>query len=260
MDNMNTLGEINGAVPDPAQQVHTGEQAQTTPPAAGEEQTTGAQAPMTAEGRRAAWQALVDGEYKDLFTQDTQRIINARFKHVKGLEKQLADTGAVLEQVMGHFGIDDGDMDKLRKALDEGKAGRAQAEARLERLADRQMARWGREEAQMRQIYPDFDLRKELADPGFRALITNPARPVSLQAAYEVVHLDHIKRSVARRQAQATEQRVVDSIRARGTRPSENGTSAQSAFTVREDVNRLTAGQLADIRKRVMSGERISFG
>lgn len=161
---------------------------------------------------------------------------------------------------MGHFGIADGDVDKLRRALDEGRTSKAGAEERLERLADRQLARWGREEAEARQVYPDFDLRRELADEGFRALITNPARPVSLQRAYEVVHLDHIKQDVARRQAQTTEQRVVDSIRARGARPSENGTSAQSGFTVREDVSRLTPGQLADIRRRVMSGERISFG
>ena len=232
----------------------------TTPPDAGEDKTTGAEAPrQEAADRRAAWQALVDGEYKDLFTQDTQRIINARFKHVKGLEQQLSEARGVLEQVMDRLGIDHGDMDKLRQRLDRARDSRAGQE-RVEQMAREQMARWGQQARRLQELYPDFDLRREMAGEAFRALVTNPAHPVSLRQAYEVVHLEDIKAQVARRQAQTTEQRVVDSIRARGARPSENGTSGQSGFTVREDVSRLTDRQLADIRARVMRGERISFG
>ena len=263
MDNMTTLGETNGTVPDIAQQGNSGAsntaaETAATPPVAGEEQTTGADAPT--DDRAEVWQRMVDGEYKDLFTRDTQRIINARFKHVKGLEQQLADNAAVLEQVMDHFGIEGGDVEGLRRMLDEQTRTRARDKARVEGLVRQQMSRWGQEVRQVKEVYPDFDLKRELSDAGFRALITNPRRPVSLRRAYEVTHLEGIKQAVARRQAAATEQRVVDSIRARGARPSENGTSAQSGFTVREDVSRLTPGQLADIRKRVMSGERISFG
>ena len=259
MDNMTALGENNGTVPELAQQGNTGEKS-VTPPDAGEDRTTGAQAPNQAADRRAAWQALVDGEYKDLFTQDTQRIINARFKQVKGLEQQLSDAREVLELAMGHFGIDDGDVDKLKQAIADRRHSRAETHRRAEAFARAQVERWGQEEKRLKEDYPDFDLKREMAGEDFRALVTNPRRPVSLRAAYEATHMERIKQQVARRQAQATERRVVDSIRARGTRPDENGTSGQSGFTVREDVSRLTDRQLADIRRRVMSGERISFG
>lgn len=260
MENMETLGEIQ-ASPDRAQRDSSGDvtlAAQAAPPDAGESSTTGdaGVSPESAPSSREAWQQLVSGPYKQFYTEDTQRIINERFKRFKTLEKQVSDTQPVLELVMDHFGITDGSVDSLRQRVEQVRADREREQAELETRLDRQLDCWQQEAAQVAGLYPDFELGRMLADEEFYALVTNPDRPVSLQRAYEVTHLEDIKR----RQAEMARTQVVDSIRARGTRPDENGTSAQSGFTVRQDVSKLSGAALADIRRRVMSGERISFG
>ena len=126
--------------------------------------------------------------------------------------------------------------------------------------AERQMRLWAEQEQEVRKTYPSFDLSAELQNEQFRFLITNAKSPVSLQHAYEVVHMDEIKAGIAQMQAKATEKQVVDSIRAKGARPAENGTSSQSAFTVKDDVGKLSSKDMAEINRRVMRGERISFG
>lgn len=243
----------------------------------------------TLEARKKAYYELVNGEYKDLFAQDTQRIINERFKDYKALEKRVQDTGAVMDLLMQRYKIADGDVAKLTTAVENDTAYWSQAaeEAgmsveqymqfqKLQRdnaallkeqrrregqeAADRQLARWAREEQEVRQTYPSFDLKAELENEQFRFLITNAKSPVPLKHAYEVVHMDEIKAGIARMQAKATEKQVVDSIRAKGARPAENGTSSQSAFTVKDDVGKLSAKDMAEINRRVMRGERISFG
>lgn len=243
----------------------------------------------TLEARKKAYYELVNGEYKDLFAQDTQRIINDRFKDYKALEKRVQDTGAVMDLLMQRYKITDGDVAKLTAAVENDTAYWSQAaeEAgmsveqykqfqKLQRdnaallkeqqrrqgqeAANRQLAKWAQEEQEVKQTYPSFDLQAELQNEQFRFLITNAKSPVPLKHAYEVVHMDEIKAGIAQMQAKATEKQVVDSIRAKGARPAENGTSSQSAFTVKDDVGKLSAKDMAEINRRVMRGERISFG
>ena len=243
----------------------------------------------TLEERRRTYRDLVNGEYKDLYTEDTQRIINSRFRDTKALEKQVSQYQPLIDMLMQRHKIADGDVAKLTAAVENDTAFWSQAaeEAgmsveqykqfqKLQRdnaallkeqqrrqgqeAADRQFAKWAREEQEVRQTYPSFDLKAELENEQFRFLITNVKSPVSLQHAYEVVHMDEIKAGIAQMQAKATEKQVVASIRAKGARPAENGTSSQSAFTVKDDVGKLSAKDMAEINRRVMRGERISFG
>lgn len=243
----------------------------------------------TLEDRRKTYRDLVNGEYKDLYTEDTQRIINSRFRETKALEQQVGQYQPLIDMLMQRHKIADGDVAKLTAAVENDTAFWSQAaeEAgmsveqymqfqKLQRdnaallkeqqrrqgqeAADRQLARWAQEEQEVRQTYPSFDLKAELENEQFRFLITNAKSPVPLKHAYEVVHMDEIKAGIARMQAKATEKQVVDSIRAKGARPAENGTSSQSAFTVKDDVGKLSAKDMAEINRRVMRGERISFG
>ena len=243
----------------------------------------------TLEERKRAYRDLVNGEYKDLYTEDTQRIINARFRDVKALEKQVQDAKPVMDMLLQRYKIDDGDLSKLVAAVENDDAywSEAAEEAgmsveqykqfqKLQRdnaallqeqrrrqgqeAAERQVRMWAEQEREVKKTYPSFDLSAELQNEQFRFLITNAKSPVSLQHAYEVVHMDEIKAGIAKMQAKATEKQVVDSIRAKGARPTENGISSQSAFTVKDDVSKLSGKDMAEINRRVMRGERISFG
>ena len=58
---------------------------------------------------------------------------------------------------------------------------------------------------------------------------------------------------------QQASQKIVNGIKAKGSRPTENGVSSGSAAVVKSDVNALTKKDREEIERRVMRGERISF-
>lgn len=239
----------------------------------------------TLDERRRAFKELVTGEYKDVYGEEVQRLIDRRFKDTKSLEDQVSRSQPVLDMLMQRYRIADGDMDKLARAVENDDAYWSQAaeEAgmsveqykqfqRLERenaalldfqrrqrsqqAAEQQLQRWYGEAEQVKGLYPSFDLNAEVQNPQFLSMLR---AGVPVQHAYEVVHMDEIKAGAARMAAQATEKQVVDGIRAKGARPQENGTTAQSGFTVKDDVSKLTKKDRAEIARRAMMGEKITF-
>lgn len=239
----------------------------------------------TLDDKRRAFRELVTGEYRDVYGEEVQRIIDRRFKDVKSLEDQVSRSRPVLDMLMQRYKIADGDMDKLARAVENDSAYWSQAaeEAgmsveqykqmqRLERenaallnaqrqqrgqqAAQQQLQRWYGEAEQVRSLYPSFDLSAEVQNPQFLSMLR---AGVPVRHAYEVVHMDEIKAGVAQLTAQATEKQVVDGIRARGARPQENGTTSQSAFTVKDDVSKLSKKDRAEIARRAMMGEKITF-
>lgn len=239
----------------------------------------------TLESRRKAFRDLVNGEYKDVYTEETQRVIDRRFRETKNLEEQIQRSQPILDMLMQRYKIADGDPAKLQAAIESDdaywseaaeEAGlsveqykqfqrlqrenaallNAQRQQRSQQAAQQQLQRWYGEAEQVKGLYPSFDLNAEVKNPQFLSMLK---AGVPVQHAYEVVHMDEIKAGVAQMTAQATEKQVVDGIRAKGARPQENGTKAQSAFTVKDDVSKLSRKDRAEIARRVARGERITF-
>lgn len=235
--------------------------------------------------RRKRYQELINGEFKDFYSEDTQNIINRRFKETKGLEERLGKSQPILDLLMDRYGIGDGDTEKLRKAIDEDNAHwvRAAKEAgmsveqykRLQKFwdenrellderrqrqvrekVDGQLRQWYGEEKELQKRYPGFDLAVEVREPRFLALLKSG---IPVRHAYEVIHMEEIKAQVAETAAKNMEKHVVAGIRAKGVRPAENGTTAQSGFTVKGDVSKLTKKDRAEIARRAARGEKIIF-
>ena len=76
----------------------------------------------TLEARRKQFQALINGEFKDIYTEETQRIIDRRFKETRGLQEQLSRHRPIMEMLMQRYRIPDGDPAKLMKALESDDA------------------------------------------------------------------------------------------------------------------------------------------
>lgn len=259
---------------------------QANPPDAGEESKKGVETTSdTLEDKRKAFRALVDGEYKDQYTEDTQRIIDRRFRETKNLETQLSQQKPILDMLMQRYKIGDGDLGKLTQAIENDNAYwsqaaeeagmsveqykqfqklqrenaqllQAQRRSQNQQAAEKQLQKWYQEAEAMKADYPGFDLGRESQDPQFLSMLRSGV-PVKL--AYEVMHMDEIKSTVAQTTAQQTEKQVVEGIRAKGARPAENGTSSQSGFVVKDDPAKWTKKDRAEIVRRVQRGEQIKL-
>lgn len=254
-----------------------------------------AKAPAAAESKEdkaKRFHEMISGEYKDEFAEEHNRIFNRRYGDMKALqqraeqaETRLREMQGVVDLMNARYEISDGNLGTLQHAIEEdidmwNKAGakegltgeqkrtqiinnmklqrlEADAKARLsQERAQRQLDQWSSEAAQMVQKYPGFDLRKESANPEFvRLLHAN----VPMEHAYKLMHMDEIIADAITTTQSTVEKRVVDNVRARGTRPAENGTASQSAAVIKSDVSRLTKEERAEIARRVMRGDHIEF-
>ena len=114
-------------------------------------------------------------------------------------------------------------------------------------------ARWAAEEAALRRSQPGFDLKAELRDPEMRRLMQLPGMRV--RDAYRLAHYDETLRTAA----QTVEQGVVERIRQRAARPTENGIRPGGAAAVRPDVASMTRAQREALERRVLHGAQIEL-
>ena len=239
----------------------------------------------TLDARRAAFEELISGEYKDIFTERTQSIIDRRFKETKSYEAKLNSQQPIIDMLMSKYNINDGDMAKLTEAIDKDDAyweeaaeeagltveqykqvqklkrendafKQAQRAALNQQQANAKINMWAQQAKETQAVYPDFNLKAELANPEFAKMLQNG---IPVQKAYEVMHIDDLVTGAARTAAQKAEQNTVAKIRSKAARPSENGTSSSSSAIVKNDVSKLTKADRAEIARRVAKGENISF-
>lgn len=237
------------------------------------------------EAKRAEFEKLIDGEYKDIFAERTQQIINRRFKDGKIQEQTIADQKPIMDILMQRYNIADGDAKALLKAIEEDNTywESAAEEAGLtveqfkkmkqmerdsadlqairkrqaaDEFAQRQQAGWMKEAEGLKELYPGFDFRTEFANRDFQGLLR--AR-VPVKQAYELIHMEEIKQAAAKSAAQTASQQMQANLKAKQSRPVENGTSSKTAVIVKNDVSKLTKAERAEAVRRAMLGERIEF-
>ena len=237
----------------------------------------------TLEDKRAAFEELIKGDYKDEFTQRTQQIIDRRFKETKNLEARLNQAQPILDMLMSKYKTDD--IGKLAKAIETDdayweeaaeeagltveqyrqvqKLERENKELRLrqqqaqgQQQMNAQLNEWYRQAEAVKAIYPNFDLKTESQNREFLSLLK---AGIPVQKAYETMHLDELVNGAATVAARQAEQRTVSSIKNRAARPAENGTSSQSTATIKSDVRSLTKADREEIARRAARGERITF-
>ncbi|MEE1503236.1 MAG: hypothetical protein UGF89_03190, partial [Acutalibacteraceae bacterium] len=127
---------------------------------------------------------------------------------------------------------------------------------REERLRNR-ISGWLKESGEIKEVYPDFDLRSELRSSKLFAQLILAGAP--LKASYEIVHKDEIISGAMAYTADKVREQVVKNIETKGRRPLENGISSESAVMTAVDVNALTAKDIHKILKQVENGASIKF-
>lgn len=240
----------------------------------------------TLEARRAEFERLITGEYRDLYDERVQGIVKNRIKEAKNLEQAVNRTQPLIEMLAAKYGITDpNNIEAITKAMDDDNAfyeeaaadagltveqykymqklereNRMMKEARVnaerQRQADQVYAGWLQEAERVKAAYPGFDLKKELENPSFGKML---GAGVGVMAAYQALHHDEIMTGAMQYTAQTIAKKTADGIASRKARPTENGLSTQASANVKSDVSKLTRADRAEIARRAARGEIISF-
>lgn len=234
-----------------------------------------------AKARREEFERLIGSDFKDLYTEKTQKLIDRRFKQTKELEEKDRRMQPILERLSNKYGesdpekllaaIDDDDSYYEREAVERGMTveqlkqfkriereneafRRAASEQQRQNSARETYAEWMQQAESVKQLYPSFDLQAECQNDTFLQLLQSH---IDVKTAYEVLHRDEIMGQAMANTAQMTRESVVKDIQTRGLRPAENGLSSGAAAVVKTDVNNMTKAEREEIERRVLRGERI---
>ena len=172
-------------------------------------------------GEQEDFEALIRGRYKEEFDAKVRKILDGRLRGMRQENQQLKEQKEKLEGVR-----------------------KAEAAERIDRLR--------RQEGELRRLYPDFDWQREMRSERFGRLILAGVEP---RTAYETVHGRELMEKAMHYAAGRTRRQVAGSLASGMSRVAENG--GRSIAVTASDPRGLTSEDLADIRRRVLDGEKI---
>jgi hypothetical protein len=231
----------------------------------------------------ARFDELIKGEFKDVYSQRISDTINQRFKNQNDFQQELESYDEALMPLYEHYGVEVGDFETLNEAmLDDDSLFEEEAEerglsvdelknikqleienARLQAVAESQereqavqeeLQRWNDEASKLQESFPGFNLESEIQNEDFANLISGGW---SVEKAYKAVHADELISQAVNITANRTRQNTINSIRARGMRPAENGINSRAGVIIKDDPSKYTDDDIKEILRRVDSGEKI---
>ena len=218
------------------------------------------------------FEGLIKGKYHDAYHKRVQTVLDKRFSKMKAMENTLNILSPLTEHMAAAFPeMDKSDTEGLVKAYLE-KYGNKKAEktetlvppafmrAVEERLkmkaAENMKNRLTEGAAALREIYPSFDLHRELSSsPEMKSLILSG---VPLRRAFEAVNLEKIMGSALRFAVMKAGRDTAQAMKS-NSRISENSLSDRASSVRHRNVNNLTEKDIHAILTAVGNGEKIVF-
>lgn len=227
---------------------------------------------------------MADENMRKFMSDDTQKVINRRFRDNKAMAEQLTKQQSVIQRLEERYG--ESDLEALAAAIDndsaiweeaaadagmnveqfrnykkwerEAKEARAVMENyRRREQAQQQYREWIAEAEEVKAEYPEFDLEEMLGDSNFKGLLgqRDPTFKISMKQIYEVCR----PQAREKRIAEQTTREVTDNIKARGARPIEGAMKGGGGIVYKTDVTKLTKKDREEIAQRAARGEKITF-
>ena len=252
-------------------------------------QTDAAQAEQrTPEERAAAFEELIKGEYAEEFGNRTQGIIDQRFKEHKQLQARLEEMQPIMDALSTRYG--ESDFGKLRAAIESDEsfyqAAADEAGMSVEQYKEHQELRrkaeaydryqqqnqraeaerrafqqWEQQANALKNVYADFDFARQCKDPATGPMFVKLlGQGVDVKTAYEVVNHDRLITGALQTAVTQARQKTVETIRAQGMRPDENGVGGSVATQmVKIDPAKMSKKERDEYARRALAGERIDF-
>lgn len=231
----------------------------------------------------AEWEALTGkgGKFHDLLGQRVSSAIQDRFKNQQDLQGQVDQIADDLSPLFLNYGLDAGDFEGLKNAMasDDSwitasaeRAGLTPEQYRHQLQLEADAAR-GRqiqesyqheqemrqryqqaeaEAAELRQVFPNFDLGMELDhNEEFGRLLANG---IDVKTAFLSTHYNDIFNGVTQNAQQNAMQNIVATMRQRSARPAESAATFSPAIERRSDPSKYTKEDFDRIDEIVMNG------
>lgn len=271
------------------------EPAAESAPAAAEAQTDGGAAANPEAGSeqaRPAFADLIAGEYRqDYENAVSQRVEQALARRFREKQEERA-RNQKMQSIMGRlaqkYHVEAADVDGIARHLDDDDSLYAEEASRLgvpvsvakemvklraanqqaqelqrqtmeQRALDRHFLQLSQQAEELRKEFPDFDLMAEIRGNERFARMTSPQVGISVRDAYYAIHGAEIQRQSMQYAAQQATRNVAASVQAGASRPTENGLKGGQGANMAVDVAHMTREQREAIRKRVYSGEAVTF-
>lgn len=214
--------------------------------------------------RERRFRALIQGEFRPEFNREVAIAVRRALRQARAKQQGVSDeTGkpalpvrlAAGDRPTGE-GMRPG-VDPARPVVDPVRPGE-QPDERVRQTVHDALVRaqykvWQAQEAEAKRRYPAMSLERELQNPDFVRLLTDPKRPMTVCRAYEAVHLDDIQADIAREAAVRTAVRMA----ALSRRPRESGAAPQAGLPMHYGAS--DPKSRAEIARRALRGERITL-
>lgn len=205
------------------------------------------------ELKAEAFERLIRGEYKAEFDERVKKIIDKRFREMRGMKEQAARVKPLMEALLKRYG--ETDAERLIKLLSEETEAARPSEDNRAKMAMLRALAWHSEAQSLTSELPDFDLKKEMADENFKRLLK---AGVDMKTAYRALHQNEILESAVRYAAEKVREHTVREMRKNAMRPGENGAGGQGGMRMSPmSVGNMTKAQREEIERRSQRGEKV---
>lgn len=214
--------------------------------------------------RERRFRALIQGEFRPEFNREVAIAVRRALRQARAKQQGVSDetgkTALPVRLAAGDRPTGEGmrpGADSMRPVVDPVRPGE-QPDERVRQTVHDALVRaqykvWQAQEAEAKRRYPAMSLERELQNPDFVRLLTDPKRPMTVCRAYEAVHLDDIEADIAREAAVRTAVRMA----ALSRRPRESGAAPQAGLPMHYGAS--DPKSRAEIARRALRGERITL-
>lgn len=201
-----------------------------------------------------AFRALIQGPYKKEYDRQVQTIVRERLKNCARSEQLLQALAPTLER---DYGVDTASLsveqaERLAQVSPDGKLPQTQEQREQAMRAGYERLRGQFE--QVREAYPQAELAQELDDPAFMRLVV---RGVDAKSAYELTHLQELRKSAVAYGARRAREELTATMQAGYLRPREGGMAQSGCGAFAESPEQWSRKTREELKTRARRGEKV---